>query len=86
MTVSRPRRVDSRTSSKHAGRSEAFGRVGSHTPERTTDAGEDEDIVSRQYLPNRHLPRSASREMDLAGLQIGVITCGHPRTVVASDK
>jgi AraC-like DNA-binding protein len=44
---------------------------------RTTDPAEAETIIGRHYLPNRlHLPRSASLEMDLAGLRIGSITAG----------
>ena len=79
MAVSRPRRVDISTPSKNADRFNAFDRspVGSYTRERTTDADEAEEIISKHYLPNRlFLPRSTSLEMDLAGLQIGVITTG----------
>jgi AraC-like DNA-binding protein len=79
VAVSRPRRVDRSTPSKHADRVKAFGRspVGSYTRERTTDPDEAEEIVSKHYLSNRlYLPRSTSLEMDLAGLQIGVITTG----------
>jgi AraC-like DNA-binding protein len=79
VAVSRPRRGDSSTPSEHADTVKAFGRssVESYTRAQTTDPDEAEQIVSKHYLPNRlYLPRSASMEMDLAGLQIGVITTG----------
>lgn len=79
MDGSRPTRVGSSTTANHPDRVPAFAGspAKSSTRERATDPDEAEEIISRHYLPNRlHLPRSTSLDMDLAGLQIGVITAG----------
>ena len=70
---------DPRTPVKRAGGVETFGGapVGAYAHERTTDPDEAEEIIAKHYLPNRlHLSRPASFDMDLTGVQIGVITAG----------
>jgi len=76
LAVSRPRRgsvLRSRSTAETPGNSP----VGSYSHERATDPDEAEEIIAKHYLPNRlHVPQSTPLQMDLAGLQIGVITAG----------
>jgi len=76
VAVNRPRRgrvPRSHTTAETPGTSP----VGSYAHERATDPDEAEAIIAQHYLPNRvHVPPSTSLQMDLAGLQIGVITTG----------
>jgi AraC-like DNA-binding protein len=70
---------DPTTGLKVAGGAETSGGspVGCYAHERTTDPDEAEGIITKHYLPNRlYLPRPTSFEMDLTGVQIGVITAG----------
>jgi len=70
---------DPRTPVKCTGGVETFGKspVGAYARQRTTDPDEAEGIITKHYLPNRlYLDRPTSFEMDLTGVQIGVITAG----------
>jgi len=75
----RSRSRDPKPRAKRAGGVETFGRspVGAYARERTTDPDEAEEIITRHYLPNRLcLSRPASFDMELTGVQIGLITAG----------
>ena len=79
MAVTRPGLVGAGSPLKTAESPGASGRssAGGYTRERATDRDEAEEIISKHYLPNRlYLPGPTSLEMDLAGLQVGVITAG----------
>ena len=75
----RSRSGDPRARVRHAGGVETTGRspVGAYARERTTDPDEAEGIITKHYLPNRlYLSRPTSFDMELTGVQLGVITAG----------
>jgi AraC-like DNA-binding protein len=80
VVVSRSGRVDRTGASDRAlrgGEQPLRSHPEGYLRERTADAGEAEEIISRHYLGNRlHFPRSRTLEMDFAALRIGGITSG----------